>query len=47
MVWFNMENMETIPNSDTKCDISFGNRFDIRIKQTTWIGGCSMTTWTK
>ena len=26
--------MEAIPKSD----IRFGNRFDIRIKQTTWIG---------
>ena len=35
MVWFNME---AIPKSDIKSDIRFGNRFDIRIKQTTWIG---------
>ena len=35
MVWFNME---TIPKSDIKSDIRFGNRFDMRIKQTTWIG---------
>ena len=30
--------MEAIPKSDIKSDIRFGNRFDIRIKQTTWIG---------
>ena len=35
MVWFNME---AIPKTDIKSDIRFGNRFDIRIKQTTWIG---------
>ena len=35
MVWFNMD---TIPKSDIKFDIRFGNRFDIRIKQMTWIG---------
>ena len=35
MVWFNME---AIPKSDVKSDIRFGNRFDIRIKLTTWIG---------
>ena len=35
MVWFNME---AIGKSDIKPDIRFGNRFDIRIKQTTWIG---------
>ena len=35
MVWFNME---AIPKSDIKSDIRFGNRFDIKIKQTTWIG---------
>ena len=27
--------MEAIPKSDIKSDIRFGNRFDIRIKQTT------------
>ena len=30
--------MEAIPKSDIKSDIRFGNRFDIRLKQTTWIG---------
>ena len=30
--------MEAIPKSDIKSDIRFGNRCDIRIKQTTWIG---------
>ena len=35
MVWFNMD---AIPKSDIKFDIRFGNRFDIRIKQMTWIG---------
>ena len=29
--------MEAIPKSDIKSDIRFGNRFDIRIKQTAWI----------
>ena len=33
-----MINMEAIPKFDIKSDIRFGNRFDIRIKQTTWIG---------
>ena len=30
--------MEAIPKSDIKSDIRFGNRFDIRLKQTTWMG---------
>ena len=30
--------MDTIPKSDIKFDVRFGNRFDIRTKQTTWIG---------
>ena len=30
--------MEPIPKSNIKSDIRFYNRFDIRIKQTTWIG---------
>ena len=30
--------MDAIPKSDIKSDIRFGKRFDIRIKQTTWIG---------
>ena len=30
--------MEAIGKYDIKSDIRFGNRFDIRIKQTTWIG---------
>ena len=38
MVWFNME---AIPKSDIKSDIRFGNRFDIKIKQTTQIGHIS------
>ena len=33
-LWFNME---AIPKTDIKSDIRFGNRFDIRIKQTTSI----------
>ena len=35
---YGMINMEAIPKSDIKSDIRFGTRFDIRIKQTTWIG---------
>ena len=34
-VWFNMK---AIPKFDIKSVIRFGNRFDIRIKQTSWIG---------
>ena len=30
--------MDAIPKSDIKFDIRFGNRFDIRVKQMTWIG---------
>ena len=30
--------MDAIPKSDIKSDIRFGDRFDIRLKQTTWIG---------
>ena len=33
--------MEAISKSDIKSDIRFGNRFDISIKQTTWIGQAS------
>ena len=30
--------MEAIPKSNIKSDIRFDNRFDIMLKQTTWIG---------
>ena len=30
--------MEAIPKSNIKSHTRFGNRFDIRLKQTTWIG---------
>ena len=34
---YGMINMEAIPKFDIKSDVRFGNRFDIRIKQITWI----------
>ena len=37
--------MEAIPKSDIKSDIRFGTRFDIRIKQTTWIGQVGLSPW--
>ena len=30
--------MDAIPKSDIKFDVRFGSRFDIRMKQLTWIG---------
>ena len=35
---YGMIYMEAIPKFDIKSVIRFGNRFDIRIKQTSWIG---------